>query len=306
MAKEKKVTFADKCVFYGAVFGALCILIAAIPAVPWRYSRTDTNVGNRFCVDRAYTLFGAGDQFGKRVSWFSLKKKMQRKSEEMGRPSPLSALIGTVTSMVGAGGAAMGCGSWQQCKDHVAKRVTQYGSVSYGGLACFLLLLFGVFANVGTCIMQNMEGGKKKKKKKSDEMSPQAKTLIASTFAFMLPTAGTTAFIFVLDMALKDFKGTAYYPYAASHAGAYIAGIGCFVNFIVMIICSHRVTPFFGGKKKNDDEDEQAEAMQGAYGAPGAPGAYPPGAYPGAYGPGAYGPGAYPPGAYGPGQPAGW
>lgn len=298
MAKEKKSVFSEKVVFFGSVFAGMLLLVSAVPAVPWRYARTDTNVGNRFCVDRSYTLFGAGDQFGKRVGWFSLKKKMQRKSEEFGRPSPVSALIGTIAGALGAGGAATGCGSWQACKDHVAARTLAYSSIAAAGLAAFLLLLFGAFANVGTCLMQNMEGGKKKKKKKDDGLTPEGKTMVASIFAFMFPTAGTCAFLFALDFKLKEFKDTAYYPYAASHAGPYMAGLGCFINFCVMIICINRVTPFFGKKNKDDDEDAGAGmAQQGQYGAyggygeyPGAPGPYgPPGAY-GAYGgPGAYG-----------------
>lgn len=297
-AKDKKPPFGDKVMKYGTMFAGLLILVSAVPMVPWRYARVDTNVGNRFCVDRMYTLFGAGDQFSKRVSWFSLKKKMQRKSEEFGRPSPLSALLGTVTGVLGAGGAAMGCGTWQACKDHVAARALQYNTIAIGGLASFLLLLLGCIMSVGVVILMSMEdGGKKKKKKKGDELSPQAKTMIAATCAFLFPCAGVTCFLFLLDVALKDFKDTAYYPYAASHAGPYIGGFGCFVNWVVMVVSINRVTPFFGKKKKDGDDEEFGEGAPMAYGQPPP---YAAGGYPGgAYGQGAYGQGGW-------GQPQQW
>merc|ERR1719326_1126508 len=81
-------------------------------------------------MDRWYTLFGATNQFGKTVNWFTLKKKVQSKSEEFGRPSPVNALVGTVTSSLGAGGAASGCAIWQACKEHVAARYATYSNVA--------------------------------------------------------------------------------------------------------------------------------------------------------------------------------
>lgn len=303
MGKDKnKTPFSERVMWYGAIFGGISLLGSAIPAVPWRYARVDTNVGNRFCVDRSYTLFGAGDQFGKRVGWFSIHKKMKRKAEEFGRPSPLTALLGTVTGVLGAGGAALGCGTWQICKDHVNARALAYNTVAISGLASFILLLLGCFAGVATTLCMTMEDGdkKKKKKKKSDSLSPKGRTMTAAIFAFILPCAGVLTFLFSLDVALKDLKNTAYYPYAASHAGAYVGGVGCFINWIVMMIAINRVTPLFGKKKSDDDDEEEGAAMYGEA----------PGGYPGGYGapPGAYGDpyGGYGKGGYGGYPPQQW
>merc|ERR1740138_38636 len=128
MAKDKrgKRTFGESCIFYGAIFGAIFCFLAAIPFVPWRYARVDTNVGDRFVMERRYTLMGLSNNFGKSEGWLSMSKKMQRKVEEFGRPSPLTAIIGTVTTMIGVGGAAMGCATWTICKEHINVRYLSY------------------------------------------------------------------------------------------------------------------------------------------------------------------------------------
>merc|ERR1719284_1350640 len=86
-------------------------------------------------MERYYYMTGATNNLGKTEGWMSLRRKLQRKSEEFGKPSPLVAIVGTVTQVVGAGGAAMGCPMWLVCKEHVSTRFTQYTTVAYCSIA---------------------------------------------------------------------------------------------------------------------------------------------------------------------------
>merc|ERR1719329_193334 len=122
-------------------------------------------------MDRYYYLFGATDQFQKTINWFTLKTKFQRKTQEYGRPSPMTAVVGAVGSMLGAGGASMGCSMWQVCKDHVTVRYMGYQSVAIAGIATAVTGVLAIFCTIGSIIFMGFEGGdtKKKKKKKDDE-----------------------------------------------------------------------------------------------------------------------------------------
>merc|ERR1712232_299397 len=141
--KEKHVPYADRVLWYSLIVGGVLVLLPAVPVVPWRVSRVDTNMGNRFVMDRYYTLFGLTNPFGKSVGWFEMKTKMMRKNQELGRPNPVSALVGTVGAELGAGGAAVGCIAWQACKDHVSARYIAYYNVAIGGMCSFLCLILG-------------------------------------------------------------------------------------------------------------------------------------------------------------------
>jgi len=286
MAKQHKTppSIGDRWLWYLLVIGGVCVLISAIPAVPWRYSRTDTNVGNRFVMDRWYNLFGATNQFGKTVNWFTLEKKLQRKSQEFGKASPLTALVGTVGSGLGTGGAALGCATWQACKDHVNQRYLSYMTVARCGMACFAAILLGALCCVGTVLLMNwdQDNHKQKKKKKHHqdnpcELSPKAKTMTCCIFGFVLSFGGVFGFLFLLDSTLKGFKDTAYYPYASSHVAPYIGGLGCLLVFISMIMTINRVTPLFGNPDGDEQQQQQQQPMVPQYGAgSGAYGAYPP------------------------------
>lgn len=280
-------------------------IISCIPsALPWRYSRVDTNCGNRFVMEKYYYLTGATNNIGKTEGWFAMRKKFQRKTEEFGRPSPLVALMGTVTSGLGAGGAAMGCAMWMICKEHTSQRFMQYSSVAYTGIACMIGCLFAVFTAVASVVMLGFEqdaSTKKKKKKKHDDecMTPSMKTMSCAVASFLFSSGSCTAFVCVLGNVLKDFKRTAYYPFAGSHAAPFVGGFGAFLLFISMSIAINRVYQCCGKKKEEEGQDggygEGYGAPPGAYGAPpGAYGAYgpPPG---GGYGGPPQGGGGYPP-----------
>lgn len=296
MAKSKKgkKTFGESCIFYGAIFGAIMCFGSAVPFIPWRYARVDTNVGDRFVMERRYTLMGLSNNFGKQEGWLSMSKKIQRKVEEFGRPSPLTAILGTITTMGGIGGAAIGCAMWTICKEHINVRYLQYYNTGSCGIAAMAMLALGAMAAGATVLLLNFEedNGKKKKKKKKEGFEPSTKTMIASIFAFLLPAIAATMFNMMTGSTLKTFKETAYYPYAGAHVGCFISGFGAFINWVVMMCAINRVAPFCGKKKKEDSDDEMHQPMMGyeqtgGYGGP-PPGAYPP---PGAHPP----PGAYPP-----------
>lgn len=299
----KKTSFSDSVLWYGALAGGVCMLLSAVPMVPWRYARTDTNIGNRFVMDRYYNLFGATDQFGKSLNWFTLKKKIQKKAEEFGRPSPVSALVGTVGREMGTGGAAIGCSVWQACKDHTNQRYVEYWKVAVCGITSFVSLLLGALCCCLAVLWMSWEedGSHRKKKKKSDEFTPQAKTMMCCIGAFLLSFVGVGVFLYQLGATLNQFKTTAYFPYATSHLGPYIAGVGSLILLICMLISICRLP------SKNNPEWQGAPMMNaGPSGQKGGYGGYPPsGAYAGegaGYPSGAYtgeGAGYPPPNPYG-------
>jgi hypothetical protein len=267
-----------------SILGALLVVVAAVPALPWRYAKVDTNMGNRFVMERYYYMTGATNNLGKTEGWMSLKRKLQRKSEEFGKPSPLTAILGTVTSAVGVGGAAAGCPMWMVCKEHLNIRYTQFTTVAYASIAFLILDVLGAFAAAATVVYLGFQRDgekkeKKKKKKKDDEcMEPASKTMTAAVVAFLFAFTSTAGFVILTGNTLNTFKESAYYPYAGAHAAPFVAGFGCFLLFISACTASNRVFKCCGHKK------EEADGGEGEYGAP--PGAYgaPPGAYGGAYG----------------------
>lgn len=272
--QPKHKPFKEQCMWYVTIFCGLLFLMSIVPVVPWRYAKMDSAMGNRFVMDRYYTIFGATDAFGSRVGWMTLSRKVQRKVEEFCRPNPMNMLLGAAASMSGSGGAAVGCVGWEQCKNHIKARYYKYSTIGMAGIVCTILLLFSVFACVGVVLAYNFEDAgksKKKKKKKHDDnpcdFSPMAKTAICAGIAFSFSFIGTSAFVFLVDSALKEFKRTAYYPYAMSHAGAYAAGTGCFLMFFVMMFLINRVHPFCGKKDEHAGEGE-ALGGEGEWGGP--------------------------------------
>merc|ERR1719271_1310945 len=110
------------------------------------------------------------------------------------------------------------------------------------------LVIGAVFCGA-TGVMMGFEETKGKKKKNSDGISPKGKTMCCAIMAFMMGSGGVCSFLFMLDRTLKEFKDTAYYPYAMSHAGPYIGGFGSFITFWCMMMSINRVTPFCGKKE---------------------------------------------------------
>jgi len=265
--------------------GAFFCIVAAVPALPWRYSKVDTNVGNRFVMERYYNMMGCTNNMGKTEGWFAMRKKLQRKTEEFGRPSPITAIMGTVTQSMGTGGAAMGCAMWQKCKEHVNQRFMSYTTMAYTSLACMIFMALGSLMAVGTGVFLGMEqasAGKKKKKKKDDEcMEPSTKTMTLGVFSFMFTAGGVGAYTCVSGNMLKDFQTTAYYPYAGAHAGPFCGGFGAFLIWIGLCVAINRVYQCCGKKKEAEGADGEMGGG-GGYGYPPPGGGYggpPPGAY---------------------------
>lgn len=225
------------------VAGALLNIIAAVPALPWRMSYTDTNLGSRFVMERYYDMFGTTTHIGNSISWFSLKVKMDRKLREFGGATVTSALIGVAKSETGASGASVGCANWQQCKDHLKLRVQWYGTLAWVGTFMILAMLGGSLLAIVAAVNVSMEAhrkGKKKKTKKKrgdfDEcMEPEAKNFTLTFISFIFTCGPATAYVNVLGATLKKFQETAYYPYAGLSSGAYVAFGGQALIFVGML-----------------------------------------------------------------------
>jgi len=295
--KSKQWPFYEQVMWYCIVVGSFFTLVAVIPVIPWRYSRVDTNVGNRFVMERYYYITGATNNLGKSQGWLSLRMKMQRKTEEFGRPSPLTALLGTVASGTGIGGAATGCMMWMVCKNHVAERFIMYGSIGYLGITCMVFTALGAGLGVGAAVFQGFEindemKGKKKKKKKDEEcMEPVTKTMTLAILSFIFTAGSTTMYVCYLGNALKGFQRTAYYPFAGSHVAPFIGGFGAFGIFIGMCIAINRAYKCMSKKDVDDDAAMPMWDPNGGAGDPYAQGGYNP------YAQGGYG--APPGGGYG-------
>jgi hypothetical protein len=293
---KKKVPFWERAIQWLCFFGSILTILVAIPALPWRYAKVDTNMGNRFVMERYYYMTGATNNLGKTEGWMSLRRKVQRKSEEFGKPSPLVAIVGTVTQAVGAGGAAMGCPMWLVCKEHTSVRYSQYTTVAYCSIAFMVCTVLSALS-AGACVVylgfeQDAAKKQKKKKKKHDDdcMQAESKTMTAGVMAFLFSFIAICGFTVVTQTTLNLFKESAYYPYAGAHAAPFVGGFGTFLLFIVACTTTNRCFKCCGYKP----EDAAPGGGEGEWGAP--PPGY--GAPPGAYGapPGAYG---APPGAYG-------
>jgi len=264
--------------WYLSLFCSLLFLVSLVPSVPWRYAQLDAAMGNRFSMQRYYSLMGATDSFGSRIQWLSLSKKIQRKVEEFTRPSPLNILVGTVSTLAGAGGAAAGCSTWEQCKNHIKFRYNSYYQIGIVSIMSMILILFAAGGCIGVLILYSFEDNaptKKKKKKKKEEnpcdLSPKGKTTLAAMLSCGCSFIGTVSFVVLTDVSLQNFKNTAHYPYASSHVGAYAAGVGTFIMFFISIYLLNRVKQFSCcGPKKAEEEDEgQGEQQYNQYGPPG-------------------------------------
>lgn len=284
MAKKKGPTFGEKTIWYLSVLAALISVITAAPVVAWRKTPVITDIGDRFVMERKYSLMSATNNFGASVSWLTLAKNMQRKSTEFGTPNMVTALIGAASSAMGAGGAAGGCGTWQICKENVNARMTEYYKMGYLGIAVMIAQVISAICSVGTTMLLGFEGDvKKKKKKKSDDFEPKTKTMIAAILAFMFSAGFVVIWNAMSAQMFATFKMTSYYPHGKMYVGLILASGNNFVQFIVMLVAINRQFPFCGKKKKSSDdeaEDPYGGAYAGGYGAPDGKGGFgPPGGY---------------------------
>jgi uncharacterized membrane protein len=272
--KDKKAasTF-DVCTKVCFALGGVLCLGTLVPAVPWRYSRINAGFGARFAVERSMSLVTVTDNQRAGKTWMQMSKKVCNKMEQMQKGAPLAALGGmlmnTASTSMGmskyTGGAMVGCTGWDLCKAHLTTRCFAYRTIAYGGLACMFMQLVGVVCAFVTPVMMGNEMQSKKKKKQE-----QAKlnTMTCGITAFVFPFLATTIWYFLTDSKMKELQSTAMYPFAAAHAGLYMALVGVLLLFAGFCSVIYRV---YGGKAKegeSDEEDEQEYAVPGGADAP--------------------------------------
>lgn len=260
MAKKKPESTSPICdalVMWPSVLGALIVLVTLVPALPWRKMALDQYLGSRFAVQRYVTLFTISNNMQRGVTWLKLRKDVCRKVQEYAQPNPVGMLAGVVASKTDmVGGSVVGCQQWMKCKNHASTRCAVYTTVAIVSLTTMALIAAGAIAALATCIFKAKESNAGKKKKKQEEA--KFTTMIVSIVAFLLPTSGVAAWIFVTGSQFKSLQATAYYPYPAAHAGCYVAPAGCFMLLIAMIAGIIRAQPE-GDKKEEQEEYEGNE-----------------------------------------------
>lgn len=220
----------------------------------------DMTMGSRFVNDRKYTLFTAGNQFGQRVTWSSLKRKMCQKLQDMNTPNPIGAVVGIIGDVLQTGGAATGCESWQACKRHVADRCSSYGTMTILGYVSFGLIIVGSLCGLAVPILQSFEASASRKGKKKREAVQDAKfkTMVASIACFIFVLLGCIVWVGMSDSIFKSLQNTAYYPYPAAHAGCYISGMAAFILFVGMVLGVNRYYPLCPSRAPEAEPTEEA------------------------------------------------
>jgi len=267
MAKKKqaesKSPICDALVMWPSILGALILLVTLVPAVPWRKMELDQYLGSRFAVQRYVSLFTISNNMQRGVTWLKLRKDMCRRVQEYAQPNPIGMLAGVVASQTKmAGGSLVGCQQWLKCKTHANARCSAYTTVAIVSLTALVMIAVGAISAVLSCVFKAKEANAGKKKKKQEEA--RFTTMIVSVVAFLLPTIGVGAWIYVTQSQFKSLQHTAYYPYPGAHAGCFIAPVGCFMLFIAMIGGIIRAQPE-SDKKDEDEEYEGNEQMPGGF-----------------------------------------
>lgn len=285
MAKKKEPeALKDKLVTWACLLGGLLVLVTIIPNVPWRVAAASPMLTSRFSMARTYSLFSIGTNLGQPVSWMKMRGDLCKKVQEMSVLNPITALVGTVVgSIPGVGGALGGCSNWAACKDHAVQRCAAYGTLAAAGMACLLLNLVGAIASFMVPVMKSMELQGKKKK---DQDAARKTTMVTTIVAFACPFVSTVTWVGLSDSTFKQLQRTAFFPYPAASAGAYLAGVGVFILFVGMFCGITRVYPLFRPKEAQTEEEyadavpEEAAALLPGLGM-GPPGMGPPGMGPG-------------------------
>jgi len=259
MAKKKPESnspICDALVMWPSIIGALIVLVTLVPALPWRMMDLDQHMGSRFAVQRYVTLFTMSNNMQRGVTWLKLRKDTCRRMQEYAQPNPVGMLGGLVASKLHAGGSVVGCQQWMKCKTHVSTRCTVYTTIAITSLTAMALIAIGAIAAICTCVFKSKESSAGKKKNKQEEA--RFTTMIVSVVAFLLPTSGVAAWIFVTQSQFKSLQHSAYYPYPGAHAGCFIAPFGCFMLFLAMVGGIIRAQPE-GSKKEEEEEYEGNE-----------------------------------------------
>lgn len=223
-------------------------------------------LGMRFSMDRKYSLLHIGNQYGQGTSWLKMRKDVCYQMEQFARQDPLKMLMGTAGGMMGTGGALVGCANWQGCKDHTSQRCQHYGVMGIAGILCVLLQLGSAVCAFVTPNMIKKEAAVKKKKKKFE--LAKYYTMLTGIGAFVPGFFSVVSWVVLSDMTFKDLAMRASYPYPASFAGAYMAGVGAFALFVGMFQAINRLYPVCGKKEEKEEEEEEGEEYQQQLGDP--------------------------------------
>lgn len=208
---------------------------------------------------------GSNDALSKKTTWLSLYVKMQKKTEEYGRPSPVGMLIGAVSGAVGMGGAALGCMFWKACKDIVAMRANQYYSLAMVGYVSTGFLALGALAACMAAVMLDSEmkrqakPEKKKKKKKDDEEEAlcDAEGKVASAnCAACCCILGSQGWTILSANMIRSFQTIQYWKYSKLSAGPFMAGVS---GFLIVLTTLYTLKRAIASAYRGDEDENKGK-----------------------------------------------
>lgn len=276
---KRKVTWSDWIFRWGMLSSGLMMVGSSCPAIHSHYSWISDYgqaFGQRFVVDRRFSLFSATSQHTQWISWFKYKTLVCRKAEEYLRPSAKTVALnmaGQMFAMKGSsvmgmipgmpesvkdakpGGAILGCAAWDVCKHHAMDRCYEYSKLAYGGVCCFGLITTGAISAMTATILQVKDIGVKKKKKKEPA---ERKTTCAGCIAFTCCFLGFVGWLGTFYSAMSQLNRSAYYPVPNPSIGMYAGMPGLFIMLIAMICGFTRQTR---EEEKEAEEENQDEAF---------------------------------------------
>ncbi|CAK0847323.1 unnamed protein product [Prorocentrum cordatum] len=263
--KKEKVswTAGEKLMVFNFVAGGLCILATVAPHLPWRYAVAQSCMTQRFAFDRSYSLLHIGDNLGRGMSWFKLKKDVCHEMLGFNGFDPKVAIMKTMAQEMGTGGALVGCVAWPACTQVVSQRCSAYTVMASVGVICALLQLVSASAAFAFPVMLTKEAKfLKKNKPKLDAAKTQ--TMICGVVAFVTGFLSWITWTVLSDMTFKDLASKSAYPYPSASVGIYLAGFAIFLFCIAFFQCLNRVYYFVGGKPSDEDEVYVHENEAGA------------------------------------------
>lgn len=285
--KAKEQTWQDWVFRWGMLLSGLLLIAACCPAVQMHYawiSHYGQSFGQRFIVDRRFSMFGATNHLTQWMSWFKYKTLVCRRAEEYLRPNAMQVTVNIaaqlfasegdkLTSLIPGlpegtkhaqpGGAIMGCAIWDLCKNHALERCYEYTTLAYGGMAFFSLVVIGAITGMVATVLQVKDGNVKKKKKKE---RAQSNTACAGCIGFLCSFLGYGGWQGLFYMTMTRLNGTSWYPLPNPSIGVFIGCPALFIMFIAMVCGLTRQMPNEDQKKNEDggecsDADEQWAAM---------------------------------------------
>lgn len=270
MAKKikKKVLMSWKDVIarWTYAFSVLIGLSILVPLMPWRSAATEPVYHARYSQARYVSLYSMTDKMGAFQPYTVYKREMCMLMNTWMVPNLMTAVAGGVAAATFADkgfspAVVLGCEYWQLCKNHVTQRCNGYITLMWVGFVVMVLILVSMGMSIAVpCLISsdlNMKANGKKQIKKKD--AAMQTTMIASIIAMMASLAAILIYQFTTDMAFKNLKSGAFYPYPAAFVGMYLCWGMVGVQMTGCFCCVTRVYPI-GGKQDDDDGDGEADA----------------------------------------------